>query len=282
MYDAIKNAPPNSARDSLHRCQTPDKPAGCWPNPHKPGFLVNPAPCVECREHTWTVPTPWGLWYTSPFCHLCLDLDMARPLDDVTETRAEHNATQALLNAGLTTADLAHNYALHDALCGFRKHHHQWCAYLLGSTGTGKTSQAIQAIKQYTRYGWRCRYLTEADALALLKPGGMELDHLATYDLLVLDEFGSAGHTQWQQATIRALIDARYRQRLPTVFCSNHSLHTLAKKEGLGRLVIERIYEGCRADEGGVKGEGARYVEFGYSHRIGKAAALPDGAIGLL
>ena len=282
MYDAIKNARPNAARDSLHRCQTAKAPAGCWPDPHRPGYVINPKACVECGEHTWSVLTPWRKWYNSPFCHVCLDLDMSRPLDEQAEERAERNAEQALRNAGLTPADLAHTYTLIDQLRGFERHHTQWCAYLLGSTGTGKTSQAIQAIKTYTRAGWRCRYVTEADALALLKPGGMDLDHLASYDLLVLDEFGSAGHTQWQQGTIRALIDSRYRQRLPTIFCSNHSLHTLAKKEGLGRLVIERIFEGCRpVDGGGVLADGARYAEFTHSYRIGRPAALPEGAEGL-
>ena len=282
-------------RDNPIHATVETLPAGT-PDPQRKGYIITDAPCIDCGSHSWAVPSHVEnkrgqivkeQWYVSPWCHACLNADALGLSKSRHDEQDRASDIQRYHNAGLTDADLAVSRPMQDQLRGFSRTDYspEWCAYLVGSTGTGKTSQAIAAVKHYVSRGWRCRYLTERDLFRLLRPaeGGPRLrpEQLIDLDLLVIDEFGSAGRTDWQHEILRDVIDGRYRARRPTIFASNHSLRTLSAKEGLGRIIIERIYEGVQAHEHGIKAEGSKYLEYTYSHRIGVRVELPEGSLGL-
>jgi DNA replication protein DnaC len=270
-------------------------PAGT-PDPHRSGYIITDAPCLDCASHSWAVPShvedkkgrvTKEQWYVSPWCHQCLNDDALGLSRSRHAQQDRASDLQRYHNAGLTDADLAVTWPLQEQLKRMTRSTYsaEWCAYLLGSTGTGKTSQALAAVKHYVSKGWRCRYLTERDLFRLLRPvdGAPRTtpEQIIDYDLLVLDEFGSAGRTDWQHEVMRDVIDGRYRARRPTIFASNHSMRVLSAKAGLGRIIIERIFEGLNAHEKGVKDKDSLYLEYTYSHRIGCKVELPEGALGL-
>ena len=280
LFQHFRNPRRSDAADNPRHCSSPDKPNGL-PDGQRPGYLILEAPCKDCGARTWAARYPWGGWYSSPFCHACLDNSMHMEDRADREEQQRRADKQAYLNAGLTEADLAVSWELDRRLRRLTRDPVPQCfAYLVGSTGTGKSSQAISAVKHYVERGWRCRYLTETDLIRLLQTKTLDVGVLRDLDLLVLDEFGSSNPATWQSDWLREVIDGRYRQRKPTIFSSNHSLKTLSGKEGLGRLIVERIYECCRDDEGSVKSEKALYIECTWSFRIGADAKLPEGCVG--
>jgi len=279
LFSPFKNPGFANSADHPSHCNSDERPAGI-PDPHRAGYLICETPCLDCRARTWAARYPWGGWYSSPYCHACLDLSMTSQ-DSEDRLQHKHRAEkQAYLNAGLTEADLAVKWELDQRLRRLTRDPVQQCfAFLVGSTGTGKSSQAIAAIKHYVDRRWRCRYLTETDMIRLLQKKQLDIGDLRDLDLLVLDEFGSSNPAHWQSDWLREVIDGRYRSKRPTIFSSNHSLRALSKREGLGRLIVERIFECCRDAEGSLKSEDALYIECNWSFRIGQPAALPDGCI---
>lgn len=126
------------------------------------------------------------------------------------------------------------------------------CLMLLGKPGTGKThlGAAIandlvrhsSAMAVYRTVGGLLQYIkgsydrdseyTEAEAFkSLVKP-----------HLLILDEVGATKPTEFEMATIFAVINGRYEERLPTVVISN-----LPPKElpaAIGDRCVDRLREG--------------------------------------
>ncbi len=279
LFNSFINPRQTDALDNPKRCNSATAPAG-FPDPQREDYLICEAPCADCKARTWAAPYPWGGWYASPYCHACLNKALR---GEDRADRQQHQARaerQSYLNAGLTEADLAVSWKVDKRLTRLTRDPRPQCfGYLVGSTGTGKSSQAITAVKHYVAQGWRCRYLTETDLIRLLQAKDLDVGTLRDLDLLVLDEFGSSNPATWQSDWIREVIDGRYRQRKPTIFSSNHSLKTLSSKEGLGRLITERIYECSRDDSGSLKSEDALYIECDWSFRIGARAKLPEGCI---
>ena len=68
----------------------------------------------------------------------------------------------------------------------------------------------------------------------------------------------------------------RMNERKPTIFSSNHSLKTIARRPGLGRPIAERIFEGLGGREG-MRRLNSKYRQYTFSYRIGKSVGLPDG-----
>ena len=279
FFESFKTPAYTDAIDNPAHCNSEERPEGI-PDPQREDYLISEAPCRDCRQRTWAAQYPWGGWYSSPFCHACLNKSMTERSNTHRHEQDESAARQAFLNAGLTKADVSVEFELDPRLKRLTRDPSPQCfAYLVGSTGTGKTSQAVTAVKHYVERGWRCRYLTETDLIRLLQAKHLDVQALRDLDLLVLDEFGSSNPATWQSDWIREVIDGRYRQRKPTVLSSNHSLRTLSSKEGLGRLIIERIFECSRDEAGSLKSEDALYVECDWSYRIGANAKLPEGCI---
>lgn len=126
------------------------------------------------------------------------------------------------------------------------------CLMLLGKPGTGKThlGAAIAnylirntgALAVYRTVGGLLQYIkgsydrdaeyTESDAFkGLIRP-----------HLLVLDEVGATKPTEFELATIFAILNGRYEERLPTVVISN-----LPPKElpgAIGERCVDRLREG--------------------------------------
>lgn len=262
-----------TAKDEPYLCKSEERPAGVE-DPRRPGYVITHQPCVDCGARTWASDA-LGAWYVSPYCHSCLDDDASKPFGERSAREVLSNVRQRLHNAGLTGRDIDTHHDLDPCLVRFSPE--RWCAYLVGAPGTGKTSQCVEAVKYHVGGGLRCRYLTEGDLCRLLRPdGGLTVAAAVAFDLLVVDEFASDGRTDWQLTQIKAVVDGRYRERRPTIFSTNHSLKTVARREGLGRPVAERIYEGLGARDG-MREANSKYRQYCYSYRIGKRVALPEG-----
>lgn len=161
------------------------------------------------------------------------------------KTFAQYMAkTQGQQKALATCHEYAENFAAH-----YRAGR---CMLLLGKPGTGKTHLAsaiawhvmtqssatavyrtVGGILQYIKgsYDGRATY-TEADAFSsLIKP-----------NLLIIDEVGATKPTEFEQATLFAIINGRYEEQRPTVVVSNLMPAELAPV--LGERSIDRLREG--------------------------------------
>ena len=275
VYKLGARAQDRTARDLPQRCLVKTKPPGV-PDPGRAGFIITEASCVQCGARSWACPNlSIDGWYQSPFCHICVSQD-----DDVRERRSiddfKRNVRQRYLNAGLTGHDIKSSYPLIEGLKGLMTRGPHWVSYLVGTSGTGKTSQGIGCAKWHIEAGFRVKYMTEGDLGLLLRPNaGLTQQSLIDLDLLIIDEFGSDSRTEWATQQVKMILDARYRHRKATVLLSNHSIRTIAKRHGLGRPIAERIFEGLDGINGLLNSK--QYHQFTWSHRIGRHVALPDG-----
>jgi len=119
---------------------------------------------------------------------------------------------------------------------------------LLGITGTGKTWQAMGAMRGLAVLGLRAnwRATTAADLYARLRPrhgvdSETEFREFAGARLLVLDDLGAAKGSEWTEEANFRLVNYRYEHQLPTLFTSNLLPGELA--DALGARVSSRLRE---------------------------------------
>lgn len=104
--------------------------------------------------------------------------------------------------------------------------------YLSGAVGTGKTHQAIGALRRIVAANaQRCTRMTfavtnQGDFDAAMRPhtDGKHIEELADLqgaDLLVFDDLGAGKATDWSDTTLFRLVDARWTRRLPMIVTTN-------------------------------------------------------------
>ncbi|CAN7562534.1 ATP-binding protein [Pseudomonas umsongensis] len=105
--------------------------------------------------------------------------------------------------------------------------------YVMTNTGATAVYRTVGSILTHIKgsYDTRAEY-TEAEAFAaLIKPS-----------LLIIDEVGATKPTEFELATLFAIINGRYEEQLPTIVISNIDAKKLG--EVLGERSVDRLREG--------------------------------------
>jgi len=130
---------------------------------------------------------------------------------------------------------------------------------LIGPHGIGKTHLAVAALRAALARGNQGLFYEVSDLLRLIrstynpviKTAEMDiLQPLLSAQLLVLDDVGKEKTSEWVEETMTFIVNARYNQRLITVFTSNYddtpdldSLESLQVR--VGARMYSRMHEMC-------------------------------------
>jgi DNA replication protein DnaC len=124
---------------------------------------------------------------------------------------------------------------------------------IAGSTGSGKTWQAVGALKAIAnhaasthgrRIDWQM--VSHPDLGDELRGDGMDRA-LAKYldaELLILDDLGATMTTPWMTDCIQRLVDRRWSKRLTTIYTSNLTGNALSA--AIGDRVYSRLGDAVR------------------------------------
>ena len=139
----------------------------------------------------------------------------------------------ARLEDGFTTFDLKRNPGMKAAYdrCWAVSAGQEWCAFLAGPPGTGKTHLAIGAMKAYglsRSMFWKVPDFLDWLRTKAYSDGGEKLPLdtlLGGYRegeaLVVFDDLGVENQTDWVHEQLYRVLDARYDSRLPTIITTN-------------------------------------------------------------
>lgn len=103
---------------------------------------------------------------------------------------------------------------------------------LVGTRGNGKTQLGVELMKQATAAGRSAKYSAAMDFFVAIKDTYRkesklsEKDILATYtrpQLLVVDEFGKRGETEWASNLMFSALDKRYNWVRDTLLIDNRT-----------------------------------------------------------
>ena len=134
---------------------------------------------------------------------------------------------------------------------------------LFGPAGSGKSRLAAAVCRRILdRSSDRVRWWTEADLLDACRPGGAGEGGVRSVEVLVLDDLGASAPTEWGVAQLLAIVDARWRDELPTIATTNCASRVdLADR--VGERTVSRLAGGALtlrlsgADRRYVRQEGA-------------------------
>lgn len=129
-------------------------------------------------------------------------------------------------------------------------------AIFVGKPGTGKTHLAVGiALRAMGRHGADALFMTVRHVLLAVKDTfrkdseRSEWDVIQDFvrtDLLILDEVGVQGGSDFEKFTLFDILNARYERRRPTIFLSNLPADEVALFLG------ERVMDRLREDSGAV------------------------------
>lgn len=124
------------------------------------------------------------------------------------------------------------------------------CMLLLGRTGTGKTHLAIAIANRLIHgHGKTVLYRTLSGILYEIRASydnneaseSKIMEELTGCDLLVIDEIGATKSTEFEMATLFAIINRRYENMMPTVVVSN--LGPKQIPQAMGDRCVDRMRE---------------------------------------
>ncbi|WP_275628812.1 ATP-binding protein [Pseudomonas sp. 273] len=135
---------------------------------------------------------------------------------------------------------------------------------LVGNVGTGKTHLGSAIVQHVIREHGAQAVITSAAQIIRVAKGAMArnaqyterdvIEELVGFDLLVIDEVGAQGGTEYERGLLHEVIDQRYQQVLPTVLISNLPADTAAAQAGeltlqdfIGERALDRLRQGGRA-----------------------------------
>lgn len=97
---------------------------------------------------------------------------------------------------------------------------------LYGEVGTGKTVYAAMICNALLEQGVSCGFTNFSriiNTVSSIKDRQEYLDSFNIYDLLVIDDMRAERNTEYAAEIVQAVIDARYRAKLPTIITTNLS-----------------------------------------------------------
>jgi len=121
---------------------------------------------------------------------------------------------------------------------------------ICGTRGNGKTQMAVEAMKQATQMGIPSRYVTATEFFAAIKAtyrkdwSETEMNVIERHRkprLLVIDEIGKRGDTDWENNLLFHLLDKRYQDMTDTIVLANLTAEEMAKS--LGPSLSDRMSE---------------------------------------
>ncbi|WP_440682316.1 AFG1/ZapE family ATPase [Cysteiniphilum halobium] len=120
---------------------------------------------------------------------------------------------------------------------------------MFGSVGTGKTHLACAIANQimvkhyahakYTTFMMLTFAMRDAQNLRQSLTGTM--NQFTNSDLLIIDEIGLKGFTEYEFSLVSEIIDFRYTEKMPTILASNMNWQEIVST--LGDRVVSRIFE---------------------------------------
>lgn len=124
-----------------------------------------------------------------------------------------------------------------------------------GEPGTGKSHLAFSIANNLLEFGYHVIVLSQTGLIQEIKrvskfgtQGEVEFfDEISRCDLLVLDDLGVGGRSEWELSQIYKAIDDRYRSKLPTIVTTNLTMAELCRYlsyDGVDRT-FDRLMEMC-------------------------------------
>lgn len=109
---------------------------------------------------------------------------------------------------------------------------------LSGNVGCGKTYAAAAIANRLITNGFRAWVATTSAMLDMMFEDASKLhSRLATFDLVVIDDFGAERNTEFAAEKMFQIIDERYRSHLPTIITTNLDINQPAPD-----VTYKRIY----------------------------------------
>lgn len=121
---------------------------------------------------------------------------------------------------------------------------------LYGNVGSGKSFAAACVANALIESGTPCLMTNFQRIVNKLSNGfsGRQehIDGLQKFDLLIIDDFATERRTEYMTEQVTAVIDARYRSKLPLIVTTNINPRDLMSADGIGeQRIYSRIMDMC-------------------------------------